>query len=420
MFFLFMLVNCVLLFKVFQKAGLSVPTMLVAYLALLPYLAATDLAFHYLFEKILVLMVLLLWKPPDQRTFQRSVALGMVIGLMQWVRFGGAVGLLAAVFILDLILEKAVPRSLVATTLYYLAGFFVAEGALAARLFLTLPRDVALDVLWPDFMAGSYVYVTEGTRFPKLTTLNYFIGGQLPIVICAVLATFAVVLMLRNRMSKTNSVLLIPFFAFVVYCFIFYKQAWHYYIGSWLLVLPAAGVIELLSVNGRALLAIFLLPALFVSVRDDLAGSRARALQPTILPNGEKLWLAQEVTDRNQALVNRLAEIDRPSRRGVLFLSRTPILVASHFYFFYQIPQPARHSMIFPGWLRLRDFQFLPLALDRSKAVVLFQDAGQGSPSKDACQWESHPFPRPYCEELSARLEDPIKVDDTCWIFPVS
>ena len=422
MILLIALVNCVLLFKVLEAAGLSIATTIVAFLALIPYLVGVDLAFHYPFEKTLILTVMLLWKPLEQRSFQRSLALGMIVGLMQWVRFGAAVGVLAGVFILDLILEKAVTRSLIASMLWCLAGFFVVEGALAARLFLTLPKDVALDVLWPQFMAGSYdVYFADGTRFPKLTTLNYFIGFQLSIVTCAVLATGAVVLVVRNRISKTRSVLLIPFLAFVVFCLIYYKQAWHYYVGSWLLVLPAAAMIDRLSVSRKAIAAVFLLPALFLALKADLLRSPSSGQQATILPDGEKLWLPQEVINRNQTLVNRLAELpDGPSRSGVVFLSRTPILVASHLYFFYRIPQPGRHSMIFPGWLRLRDFQFLTVELDRSKAVVLFQEPDQGPPPKDACQWESHPFPRPYCEELSARLEEVIRIDGTCWIFPLT
>ena len=416
------LANCFLLFKVLQRAGLAFSSMAIAFLALIPYLLATGYVFYNNFEKTLILIVLLLWKSPEQRSLKRSLAMGAIIGVMQWVRFGAAAGVLAAVFILDLILERAFSPSLLKTTLAYVAGFFAVEGALAARLFLTLPKDVALDTLWPQFMAGSYdVYLTENTRFPIFTTLNYFIGGQLPIVVCAVLAVGAVFLVVRGRLATTCPALLIPLFAFVVYCLIYYKQAWHYYIGSWLLVVTAAAAIDRLAGNWKAMVALLLLPGFYVALRMDVVPSRSSETQATVLPNGEKLWISQDVIDRNQTLVKRLNELaESPSRRGVLFLSRTPVVLASQLYFFYQVPQPARHSMIFTGWLRQRDFESLPAVLDRSKAVVLFQNAHQGPPANDACQWESHPYPRPYCEELSARLEEPVKVDDTCWIFPVS
>ncbi len=416
------LVNCLLLFKVLERAGLAFSTLAIAFIALVPTLLATGYVFYSNFEKTLILMALLVWKPPEQRSFKRSLALGAVIGLMQWVRFGAAVGVLGAVFILDLILERAFSRGSIATTLSYLAGFFAVEGALAARLLLTLPKDVALDTLWPQFMAGSYsVYVTENTRFPILTTLNFFIGGQLPIIVCALLAVGAVFLLVRSRLSKTSRVLAIPFFTFLIYCLIYYKQAWHYYNGAWLLVLPAAAAIDRLSMKWKAGVAVLLLPLLLIAARADLRRSPARGLEATTLPNGERLWLPPEVIRRNQSLMDRLREVpDGPSRRGVLFLSRMPVVLASHLHFFYQIPQPARHSMIFPGWLRLRDFENLPVVLEHSKAVVLFQSAIQGPPPQDACQWESHPYPRPYCEEISARLEAPVKVDDTCWIFPLS
>jgi hypothetical protein len=162
------------------------------------------------------------------------------------------------------------------------------------------------------------------------------------------------------------------------------------------------------------------LPSFLLAMKGDLLRSHIPGVNATVLPNGEKLWLAPEVVHENQSLVNHLATLpDRPPQVGVLFLSRTPVLEASHLYFFYQIPQPARYSMLFPGWLRHRDFESLPSTLDHSKAVVLFQEPTQGVPPKDACQWESHPYPRPSCEELSARLGEPVKVDDACWIFPV-
>jgi hypothetical protein len=213
---------------------------------------------------------------------------------------------------------------------------------------------------------------------------------------------------------------LIPLLAFVIYCLIYYKQVWHYYIGSWLLVLPAAAAIEQFSIRRKAMVVILLLPSFLLTLKGDLLMSHIKGLNATVLPNGEKLWLAPEVVQENQSLLNHLAELpNRPPQVGVLFLSRTPVLDASHLYFFYQIPQPARYSILFSGWLRPRDFESLPSTLDHSKAVVLFQDPTQGVPPKDACQWESHPYPRPSCEELSARLGEPVKVDDAYWIFPV-
>ena len=422
--FVVALLNCYLIFKALVSTGLSKATILVTYLAIIPYFAPLDPyvnSFYNLFEKTLILTTVLVWRPLDQRSARRSLLLGVVIGLMQWVRFGSAAGVLAAVFLLDLILEKRLSRPLIATTLSYLAGFFLVEGALAARLFLTLPADVALDALWPQFMAGSYsIYQAMGNAFPRFTTLNFFIGGQLIIVVCFALALAALYLMAARRLPKARAPLLLPLLAFVVYCLIYYKQTWHYYIGSWLLVLPAAAAIDQFSLRRKAIVVILLLPSFLLALKADLLRSHIQGLNATLLPNGEKLWLAPEVVRENQSLLSHLATLpNRPPQVGVLLLSRTPVLEASHLYFFYQIPQPARYSMLFPGWLRQRDFESLGSTLDHSKAVVLFQDQTQGVPPKNACQWESHPYPHPSCEELSARLGDPVKVDDACWIFPV-
>ena len=63
-----MLVNCFLLFKVLQHSVISFSTMVVVFLALLPYFTAPEpFVFYYHFEKTLILAVMLAWKPSEEQ-----------------------------------------------------------------------------------------------------------------------------------------------------------------------------------------------------------------------------------------------------------------------------------------------------------------------------------------------------------------
>ena len=415
------LLNVSLVLLLLRRTGISVAASAVASIALLPYFLLPSPGVLYLhFEKTLTLAALLLWKPPAERSSSRGFLLGIALGSMQWMRFGALIGIMGGILVVDLMLERRISRALISAVLWCVAGVLMVEATLAAYLFATLPQDVATDVLWPYFMAASYSpYAAAGVRFPSYSNLHYFIGEQLPMVVCAVLGIVSLVFLVQRRLTERSAILVAPFVAFAIYCSFYYKHVWHYYQGTWLLVLPAALMLQHFPAVGKAVVALLCLPGLFVALRTNFGKAPDPTAQAAVLPTGDRVWESADDLRRNQAMIQSLAKIPDNGRPGVFFLSRDTMVLSSHLHFFYGIPQPARHSMIYPGWLQERDFHDLPNILDRSKAIVLMQDIDRGAPPQDACLWESHFYPHPYCDQISARLDAPVRVDNLYWIFPL-
>jgi hypothetical protein len=419
-----MLAKYFLLFKVLQKILISLPATMLALLIVsfsaLSAFTSPEGPLYAPFEKALSLLIVLLWEPPDSRSFRRGLALGVAIGALQWIRFGTAAALLTGVFLADLLQTAEPLRRLPKRVAPYLASALAVQLSLVVYLFLKLPKDVALDAFWPSFMSSAYTAYALTDLAPRFLSMNYFLGSQLPPLLCGILALAALTSAFGGKTIATAFRLVIPLAAYVFNSVFLYKQVWHFYGGSWLLCLAGAPVIDRLSSTLRVAVLVLLLPGIFVGVKTVLPRSPSEAVKPEVLPNGETLWLPVQVAAANRALTARLNEIHSDaSRAGVLFISRSPPTVASHLHFFYKIPQPARHSMVFPGWLRRRDFESLMATLDRSKAIVLMQEADQQPPQANVCLWESHPYPHPYCDQASVQLDKPINVGGSYWIFPL-
>jgi hypothetical protein len=92
----------------------------------------------------------------------------------------------------------------------------------------------------------------------------------------------------------------------------------------------------------------------------------------------------------------------------------------SHLHFFYRIPSAVRQSMIFPNWMRPRDFKEVEAAVTHGSPIVLLQEPQDGQPPKDPCQWGVYAFPKDFCERISVMLGDPYSIDGASWIFPTN
>jgi hypothetical protein len=419
-----MLAKYFLLFKILQNALISLPTtimtLLVVTFATLASFTTPEALLYVPFEKALSLLIVLLWRPPDDRSVKHGLALGVAIGGLQWIRFGTAAALLVGVFLADLLQTKKPLRCLLKRIAPYLAGAIAVEISLAAYLLVNLPKDVALEALWPSFMIGAYKIFAATDLAPRFLSLNFFLGSQLTPLVCAFLAVVALTPILRRKTPVPAFCLVIPLAAYGFSVLFLYKQVWHFYGGSWMLCLAGAPVIDRLSPNLRVAALVLLLPGFYAGVKTALPHSTSMAVQPEVLPNGDTLWLPPRLASSNRAMIARLNEIQSdPSREGVLFVSRTSPTFASHLHFFYKIPQPSRHSVVMSAWLRRRDLESLPATISRCKAVVLVQEANQPPPPADVCLWESQPYQHPYCDQVSAELDHPIHAGDSYWIYPI-
>lgn len=430
---------CILLIiAVLARAKCDVGATLIVLLGLYPF-CVRPLGLQYSFEELCILEVIALWQPPAQRPPARSLLLGAFLGMMQWIRFGSALGPIigvAAVDFLSVYTDKeglAGPwlRKLLAAGSLVLGAFCMVEGSLLIQLFVTLPGDVARDVAWPYFMRASYDVYAPQDRHLRWLSLNYFLGNQLGAVPALVSTLFSLAALLvspklRQLVSLENQTayrLFIPAVAYMIDAAFLFQQVWHYYVGAWLLALSAGYYLRSHVMLRRAVLALLFLPGAYVTLRAEFRPASVSHLQMTLTPRGERLWLPPEMVARNKNLMAGLEDFraKHPSARvdggGVILLERGPVTVAAPLHFFYLIPQVIPNTMIFPGWLRARDFVAIERAILQGHAVVLLQRPEQGPPPKDICQWNTYSFPKEFCDRLSGIFQDPTPVDRNSWIF---
>jgi hypothetical protein len=221
--------------------------------------------------------------------------------------------------------------------------------------------------------------------------------------------------------SQTGCRLLIPLITFLVNAVFFYQQVWHYYLGIWLLALSMVYTLRLCGDWKRVGFVLLVLPGALVAARGSLSSAPATSLTKMATPRGEVLWLDPANASHIQNLMRAVAMFQSRLENhsdGIIFLERRLVTVSAPYHFFYLIPQTIRHTMIFPGWLRPRDFDGIERSIRRGNPVVLLQKADQGKPPADICRWNTYAFPKRFCQDLSGALLDPIPVDGSSWIFP--
>jgi hypothetical protein len=438
-------INTMLLVLCLRKAGCSAAETSLTLAATVPYflLPGSPSAGFYghgflAFERMLFLVLVVIWRTPSDRSLARSCALGVIVGIMQTVKFGNAAGALAGLLAVDAFSIWSASngsfwRTMLRSTMWIAAGFLLVVGIFAAVLFVYLPSEVGRDVLWPSYMVNSYV-VAPSDRMPRWLSLNYFVGTQLSAVLAVLFGIVTVgvlsikALAVRKKpggmsadlqpSEKAALPLVILLIAFVVNAILIYKQTWHFYQSVWMVTAAICFPVKRLPVSVKMAVAILLVPCLWVTVREVVRPRSARIEESVTVPNGETIWMTPEVRKQN-ALISESLRLMPPENGRVIIWDKGPVTVASHLHFFYKIPQAARHTMIFPGWLRPFDYSALLHGLETTKAVVLIQSEMDPPPGPAINDWKVYDFPREFSNQFSARLDSPIRVGGSCWIFPV-
>lgn len=436
-------IDTVLLLLCLRKTGCSVTETGITLAASIPYflLPGSSCAGFYehgylAFERMLFLVLVLVWKAPSDRRFVRSCTLGAIIGLMQTVKFGNAAGALAGLLCVDLFSmgsawNTPAWRALWRHVIGIGAGFTAVIVIFTLALYSCMPGEIARDVLWPYFMANSYV-LAPIDRLPRWLTLNYFVGTQLSAVIAVLFGIVTLgFLSIRflgfgnTRVSErlpagkeSGLPLVILLVAFLVNALLIYKQIWLFYQSVWMVTVSIGFLVRRVPVSGKLALAILCIPCLSVTVRQVIWPPLRQNEEPVKVPNGETIWMDSAVSQQNAAVCESLRLVP-PENGKVFVLDRGPVTLASHLHFFYKIPQAARHTMIFPGWLRPLDYGKLLQGLETTKAVVLIQRPGDPPPGKFIAKWDAYDFPPEFSRQFSARLDSPIRAGESCWIFPV-
>lgn len=390
-------------------------------------------------ERICLLSLALIWKPPADRTFRSALFIGLLLGAMQWIKFGGAFVAGASLVALDLLVLSRMGAAKqcwlrwTRVSLVTLLGFLVIEGVLIGIACLLLPAPLASEVLWPSWMVQNYgAYRHRSVPLVHWFNLNYFLGTQMPIVAAFLANAWLAVRFLSSgrgvapehalSLRLAGPALLFTIF-FGLALLVYLPHMWVASPYIWLILLPPALFLRNVSVLIRVAFCIACLPAFFLSVRGLVYPPNAHSLREVHVAD-DRLWLSPEAADRVtslQRVLDTLAQQDGGGTSGGRSILGFPM--GSGFHHFLGYPPATRHAWFMPGFIRPREEAGLLESLDRTLAVVVFFPEAQSQPpSADPCSWEPFSIPvftKNTCLVFASRLLPPTEVDSRCWVFPV-
>ena len=391
-------------------------------------------------ERICLLAIAVAWKPASGRTFRVALCIGLWLGAMQWIKFGGAFVAGASLIAVDLLvlgLTRAPKQAWlrwVRICLVTLAGFLAVEGILIALAFALLPGPLAGEVLWPSWMVENYrAYHDRTVSLFHWFNLNYFLGTQLPIVAACLANTWMAVRIFLNRkdvpreqawsLRLAGPALFLAIF-FCLALLIYLPHMWVATPYVWLILLPPLLFLREMNVLMRVAFCAACFPAFLLSAKNVVYPPHVDSFQEVQLA-ADRLWLSREAAERIARLRSMLEILARedasegPARPAILGYP-----FGSGLHHFLGFPAATRHAWFMPGFVRPREEAELIRSLDRTFAVVvLFTEPLLGAPSPDPSSWE--PFATPVftketCQLFANRLLPPRQVDSHCWLFPVT
>jgi hypothetical protein len=325
-------------------------------------------------ERLLLVVLVLSWTPPEERTDASSAAAGLALGAWQWVKFGGAAFGLAAWLLVDVIAAagrggdawRRVARSLAVLALAALA----IDGLRWAALFATLPAPVALETAWPGYTLAHYLNTPDAVRGRGLAGIE--VAQVAWMTTTLVLTAVSAPGRRRAPGDRAALALLLPPAFFVAGCAGYFGHRdimWHY---AWSAV---PGVALAFRHPGRFLrpaLGLAALPAALVLAAGIAVAARGRTAEPVRMPNGDWLWMTAAARDAAAALLP-LFERDHASGR-----TATTVVVPSGggLNFYADTPAPTRHVWVTYDYVRPHEFDDTRERLHRVERVAFMTEPG--------------------------------------------
>jgi hypothetical protein len=386
-------------------------------------------------------LCVLLWRPVGAQTIRRAFMLGVLLGLWQGVKFGGALVFGLAIILSEIMylstkhFNGPLIREWLIKSLTVLSGFLLIQGVWCIIAFATLEPQMARDVLFPSYMLESYqgALASIVDRYPHFISWRYFLSVQaVPIIGLAGAIWFIVSKAFytikhsapdSDNTSTDNCyrLLILPVF-YGLGCFIYFKQVWLYYAYAWTLT---AGGIYLLN-DTRKILRLLVISIWVLGFAALCKNSLLKPQEPGLvslpLMNGEKLWVKDKEREKVDQLINLLRsdnqQVDASQEpQAIVFY---PLGAGMHV--FYGIPQQGRHYWFVPGFVRPYDEDALIKNLDHTKYWVILSDDPNRAVTNNPETWDNFkikPLSLSLRARLSERLGEPIKVDDLTYVFPV-
>jgi hypothetical protein len=318
---------------------------------------------HTSLERMCLLGVMLSWVPPGERSSRAAVMLGLILGLWQGVKFGGAFfagAAFVAVDVLWLLREGGYTRWL-RRGLVTLAAFAAVEAAWVALAVATLPPAIALDTLWPAYVGRSYHW---GDGFGWNGVVDFACRPMVPLV-CMVLGAFV----LFRRPGPATVGLFFFAFGSVGY----FGHVHLYYSWAWAAV--PAGLAGFLGLPRpvRLVVGVLLLPAALLMLK--VVSVNRPAGTPVELPTGELIL----VSPADAATLARLAELPIPEGKFALCAFDWG---GGGVHFYFDRGYGLRNPMLM--WPAFRDYDIADLERNRDRiAVVVVRDADWAAFERD-------------------------------------
>jgi hypothetical protein len=386
-------------------------------------------------ERLCLVLLALAWVPPASRGLGRAALLGLILGLWQGVKFGGAFYAGLGVLLTDALALALVRPSPLGHWVKMLAvtgaSFLAVEAGWAVLAFSFLPRPVAVDALWPQYMLVQYASLAA-SPLPVWDGWRYFLGQQLTPLVGVLLGLAAVAGALRAAFRKQGAGgpglaspdsmrLFVPFAFFLLGFFGYFRHVHLPLQYVWAGCLAGALVVDRLPRPAWLILGLCWLPGFGLMLKTDLVSGHSPDVRACRMPAGDVLYLTEEEDQLVSGITEELARLrsEEADRDCVLFY---PSGAGMHHY--YGIPRAGRHVWYLAGFVRPYESAEVSSALGHEYALVFVSDRPITEPRSDPGEMFNAMFARPVfdgeiCDALRSRLHDPVPVGSRCLVYRV-
>lgn len=331
-------------------------------------------------ERLAMLALLLLWRPAPERSTARLVSMGIVLGLWQTVKFGGAAFGFGAVAVVDVLtlwftgaaVNRQAVLALARQYLPLLLGGCAIEALYLVWAYSTLPVDIASDLVLPAYVALGYQGLMRETgyhRFPYIAPVDLnprsFLRLYLLYLLSFLIASVGFAALIWNRLHgrmSSSAAHLAPWIGLMFYYLgatSYLGHEYHFLQYAWLMMLPVPLVVVSRAGWQRIALAMALsFPFVGICHVAELGlrhGGLSAGWRAWPLPNGEEVFVTDEEASGLQKLSATLHDQgirpDDPGARGKLLI----VSNGAGFYTFWGAPPFLRNVWYLPLFMRPRD-----------------------------------------------------------------
>jgi hypothetical protein len=352
----------------------------------------------------------------------RPWQLGVLAGLLHWVRFGPQLAALTAILLIVAMQSRPEAvnvrdwfRRMTAFAWRLLAAYVLTIAPLLIWIFAALPLAAACDQLWPSYMIACYA-ATFPNRWPQITSVQEVFVIWLPPAMGVGLMLHRLIT-LGKRAGPSSAapgsgavagLLFFPLYYLVCFAVIFRSDN-PIYGHLWLAWPGLALVVGIKSRIWRSVCMMLVLPALL----GNLAGNwglvkeeRAYRLYPLTLPNGQQLWFYDAEARHFAKLQKELEPAPRPRRLAIM-------LTGGGIHHFFGTQRVGREWWFLPEFIRPWEERAEAKALLQHDLILIADryraDHWEGTKPGAVNIWL--PLPRAVTEALQGHLSNARKLE---------